>query len=585
MRWVNKPQTRGLCKRTLHGHLAGTFGAVWARGGRGVISCSEDRTLKAWSAITGEFLRDLGEHEKAIHVLASSPWGETFASGSEDGVVKVWSISSASEIATVVPFRLGVSSIDVAFYNNSMLLATAGGDAVKLWRLPTLDKRGGLYGHKKRVSAVRFCPSAPVAATGSWDSSVMVWAQSSPLVWLNVQVLSGHSDMVRSLAWSPQGSTLVSASSDKTVKIWKGSEAPEVSEWRLAATIDGHTDAVTDVKFHPQGQTVLTCSRDSKVKLFDTNVPFETSPVVSHSLPVLLAAVCGKKQVAVTVSEDQEVKVWEYTTGTFLVSQSSSHSSGISAIALSSDGRFVLTGGRDGAIRRREIQGLAPAGVQQEVKRAHQGGVAVLEHHREESFLLSAGRSDGRIVVWESEALLDLAVLVVGEGSVIYRALFSSDSKFVISADDKRGMRLWNIETGREVFAQTLGSSEKLAKVDFSSDGRFIATVKTSSEQIEVWDASGGGLKGSLKKHQGKVVDTSFSTDGKFLSSIATDKNLIVWRLSSLRPLCSFSLAQSPCCLCAYQAWPCLVVGDQIGSVFFLTFVEPQPPEESDEED
>ena len=60
--------------------------------------------------------------------------------------------------------------------------------------------------------------------------------------------------------------------------------------------------------------------------------------------------------------------------------------------------------------------------------------------------------------------------------------------------------RLWNIEGNKEVFSSLLDSTDVMQSVDFSSDGRFIATVAVEAQDITIWDASAGlKIKGSLK--------------------------------------------------------------------------------------
>ncbi|ODG99476.1 hypothetical protein A4S05_37535 [Nostoc sp. KVJ20] len=75
--------------------------------------------------------------------------------------------------------------------------------------------------------------------------------------------LKGHSDAVRGVAFSPDGKTIASVSSDKTVKLWNAATGKEIS------TLKGHSDAVWGVAFSPDGKTIASASLDKSVKLWN----------------------------------------------------------------------------------------------------------------------------------------------------------------------------------------------------------------------------------------------------------------------------------------------------------------------------
>ncbi|MBT9311406.1 WD40 repeat domain-containing protein [Leptothoe kymatousa TAU-MAC 1615] len=146
--------------------------------------------------------------------MSFSPDGQTLASGSEDGTVKLWD-RSGRELQT-------------------------------------------LEGHSGWVWSVSFSPDGQTLASGSSDGTVKLWDRSGR----ELQTLEGHTGTVSSVSFSPDGQTLASGSSDGTVKLWDRSG-------RELQTLEGHTDWVWSVSFSPDGQTLASGSDDGTVILWN----------------------------------------------------------------------------------------------------------------------------------------------------------------------------------------------------------------------------------------------------------------------------------------------------------------------------
>ncbi|KAK3946803.1 WD40-repeat-containing domain protein [Pseudoneurospora amorphoporcata] len=106
-------------------------------------------------------------------------------------------------------------------------------------RLQTLE------GHSDVVGSVAFSPDGQRLASGSGDRTIKIWDVASGSC---LQTLEGHSDLVGSVAFSPDGQRLASGSADKTIKIW------DPASGSCLQTLEGHSDSVTSVAFSPDGQ-------------------------------------------------------------------------------------------------------------------------------------------------------------------------------------------------------------------------------------------------------------------------------------------------------------------------------------------
>jgi WD40 repeat protein len=158
-------------------------------------------------------------HNLRIFSVAFSPEGTRIATGSMDGMLKLWDAASGLEMLTrqICSYRDGVSS--VAFSPDGKWIAT--GDywynSAQIWNASTGVMTHSLNRHEMAVTMVAFSPDGSWILSASADRTL-----KGGDIATGSQVLSlkGHSDAVTSIAFSPDGTQIVSGSRDKTLKVW-----------------------------------------------------------------------------------------------------------------------------------------------------------------------------------------------------------------------------------------------------------------------------------------------------------------------------------------------------------------------------
>jgi WD40 repeat protein len=139
----------------------------------------------------------------------------------------------------------------------------------RLWSVADGSAKATLAGHTGIVRSVAFSPDGRRLATGGSDHTVRLWDAETAKA---VATFDGHTDTVCAVAFSPDGATLASGSQDRTVKLWDvgpGGASKRPGDAPLCATLEGHAGAVWCLAFSPQGKTLASGGLDKVCRLWN----------------------------------------------------------------------------------------------------------------------------------------------------------------------------------------------------------------------------------------------------------------------------------------------------------------------------
>ncbi len=223
--------------------------------GRYVLSSSEDETTKMWQLPRGEPVRTMVGHTAPVTALAVSADGRHFVSGSPDGSIRMWRISDGREVSR---FHHGSKVWDVALDAEGAHAISCGADCtIVVWRLRDGARLRTMAGHTLDVHAVDITPDGRHVVSCSRDSTIRLWRLSDGRL---LRTFRGQGASVYAVAAMADGRHVAAGSGDGRVIVWDLEDGT-----RVAGT--GHHDArVFDIAIHPDAQHVISVSLDWTIR-------------------------------------------------------------------------------------------------------------------------------------------------------------------------------------------------------------------------------------------------------------------------------------------------------------------------------
>ncbi len=323
---------------SLSGHSRGIQSAAFSADGRQIITASLDYTARVWDAATGAPLLELRGHAREVNTAQLSRDASKALTTSVDGTARVWQIDAGRDVLTLAGHT--GKAYTAVFSPDGQQVASGGRDNTLRFWTPG-GQAEGVATEPAAVTSVSYSPDGQRLAVALENGQITI-SDVGPRTAPEVRIRA-HGERLSTVSFSPDGSQVVSASDDRTAKIWSARSGEQQGELN-------HPDRVISAVFSPDGQRIATGGADGLARIWNLGAGQPLIELRGHTGAVNRVSFTPDAKQVVSAGEDATVRVWDAQSGREIKSLKE-HLGAAYSVDISRDGRLLLSGGADRTVQ------------------------------------------------------------------------------------------------------------------------------------------------------------------------------------------------------------------------------------------
>ena len=374
-----------------------------------------------------------------------------------------------------------------------------------------IGERNRLEGHNDKVRSVDFSPDGKTLVTASEDNTVRLWSVEGR----ELQRLSGQNQIFRSVKFSPDGKQIAAISADKKVKLWT------VDGKELMTFPGGDEESfMADLCFSPNGQVIVASGANHTVKLWQIDGQ-EVKTLAGHKYDVWSLSCSPDGQKIVSADLGGTVKLWSMD-GRELESFPA-NSKAIYGVSFSPDGQFIATAGGDTRVKLWNLEGKEIRTI------GKHNNSAIGVRFSPDGQTIASTSADATVKLWNLEGR-ELKTFK-GHHTEVIAVSFSPDGQSIATAGGDDTVRLWSPSNENHQILH--GHTDSLWSASVSPNGKIVATAG-DDRTIRLWNWQGKAvatINAKSNEEWNRIGSLSFSPDGRAIAAASYDKTIKLWNL------------------------------------------------------
>jgi WD40 repeat protein/serine/threonine protein kinase len=469
-------------------------------------------------------------HTGAVRSVALTRDGKYAVTGSLDGTAILWDTASGNKLQT---FKTGSTvAVGVAVSDDGKIVATQDHGQTLVWDavsgkiLQTFNRPPG-----KNLNCLALSGDGKKILIGSGDKTAVLWEAASGK---KIQTFPGHHNEVWGVCLSRDGRRALTmsnglAAGDKDIlTLWDAESGNKLQTFQAIQNSTG-------LALSGDGKYALSGRRDKSAILWDAASGKELKTLNAGGHKVALSD--DGKYALLTASYDNTATLWDAASGKILQTLKG-HNNWILGLAISGDGKYVLTGSDDKTAVLWQLNSAPPPPTESMVQKfeGHTGEIRGVALSGDGKYAVT-GSGDRTAILWDAASGKKLQHFV-GHTDKVQRVALNADGTRVLTGSLDKTAILWDAVSGKYIQAFR-GHANTVVGVALSGDGARVLTGSTDKTAI-LWDAASGKKIQTFQGHTESVHGVALSSDGKLVLTASADKTAMLWDVASGKEVQTF---------------------------------------------
>lgn len=466
------------------------------------VGCGDNK-VRIYKPAEDEPTATIDAHGAPLAAVAFSADGSKLVTSSEDKTISLWQVDS----------RARLQSESLATVARSVELSADGKSMVahcedKIVRTLPIHAQTPIAGHGAGPTALAFTTDGSHLVSGGSDRMVHLWDAGTGA---KTQSLAGAVDGLLSVATSPDGQYVAAGSKDGHARLWQLERKVMIGDWPIR-------EPVLSVAFTPDSKRVLAAGEDDRGHIIDIERAKPQEQLAGHTAAVNGIVALADGRVA-TCSADNSVKLWSSP----VVKNIVAHRRGANAVTFAAGGTQLFTAGEDNMLTLWNPDDFTPV-LQFSGASAGLKSVDV----QDPGTLVAAGGDDGVVRVWQTTD--GAPVMAVDTPFAVTAVAISVDGTQVHIGSGDNVVRSYRIPSG-DLIAEYKNHAAAITDLAIATDGRRIYSAGLD-QAVVAWPATVSSARLRLEGHTSHVYALAFSGDSARLASGSADKTVRLWKLA-----------------------------------------------------